>query len=228
MRQLLSFVTVLLLAACSTTPEPQPQASLSEVEEALVVPAGAPTIVAFGDSLTAGYGLAPQESYPSRLQKILLERGLSYLVINEGVSGDTTATALTRADTAAAYGAQLAIIAIGANDGLRGLPADEMERNIREIIQRFQAAGSQVALIGMRIPPNMGPEYVAQFESVFPRVAGELNLPFLPFLLEGVAGDARLNQDDGVHPTAEGTRIVAAQVADFIEPLLQDKATAKP
>src|SRR5690606_9682365 len=152
---------------------------------------------------------------------LLLEDGYSYRVVNAGVSGDTSATALARVDTVAAERAALAIVAIGANDGLRGLPVDEMEKNLREIVRRFEAAGSKVALAGMRIPPNMGPEYVKDFEAVFPRVAQDMEIPLLPFLLEGVAADSNLNQDDGVHPNEEGARMVAALVADFVKSLLQ-------
>lgn len=177
--------------------------------------------MAFGDSLTAGLGLAPDDSYPSLLQNLLLEDGFPYRVINEGVSGDTSATALVRVDTIASERAELALVAIGANDGLRGLPVDEMEKNLREIVKRFQASGSRVALAGMRIPPNMGAEYVKDFEAVFPRVAQDMDIPLLPFLLEGVAADPDLNQDDGIHPNEEGARMVARLVADFVKPLLQ-------
>ncbi len=191
-----------------------------------MVPADAPILVTFGDSLTAGYGLAPEESYPSVLQNLLAERGTPYRVINEGVSGDTTATALARVDVAATHEAVLAIVAIGANDGLRGLPVEEMEANLREIVRRFQVAGRRVALAGIRIPPNMGPEYVGQFEAVYPRVAEDMDIPLLPFLLEGVAADPDLNQDDGIHPNGAGARIVAHSVASFVEPLLSEAELA--
>lgn len=222
MRKLLSFVTVLLLAGCSTTPAPELDSAPQAVRpSATEVPADASVIVAFGDSLTAGLGLAPEDSYPSLLQNLLLEEGFPYRVVNEGVSGDTSAVALARVDTAAAQRADLVIVAIGANDGLRGLPVDEMEKNLREILRRFEAAGSQVALAGMRIPPNMGAEYVEDFEAVFPRVAQDMDIPLLPFLLEGVAADRNLNQDDGIHPNEEGARMVAALVANFVKPLLR-------
>lgn len=222
MGKLLSFVTVLLLAGCSTAPAPEPEAERQAIRQrAPEVPTGAPVIVVFGDSLTAGLGLAPQDSYPTLLQTLLLDEGFAYRVINEGVSGDTSATALARVDTAASEHADLVLVAIGANDGLRGLPVDEMEKNLREIVRRFEAAGSQVALAGMRIPPNMGPEYVQDFEAVFPRVAQDMDIPLLPFLLEGIAADPDLNQDDGVHPNEEGARMVAKLVADFVKPLLR-------
>ena len=222
MGKLLSFVTFLLLAGCASTPAPAPESKPRAVRpSAPEVPADAGIIVAFGDSLTAGLGLAPEDSYPSLLQTLLLEQGFPYRVINEGVSGDTSAAALARVDMAASEGAELVIVAIGANDGLRGLPVDEMEKNLREIVRRFEAAGSQVALVGMRIPPNMGPEYVQDFEAVFPRVAQDMDVPLLPFLLEGIAADPDLNQDDGIHPNEEGARMVARLVADFVKPLLR-------
>lgn len=222
MRKLLSFVTVLLLVGCSATPAPELEATPRAVRpSAPEAPADASIIVAFGDSLTAGLGLGPEDSYPSLLQSTLLEDGFPYRVINEGVSGDTSATALARVDTAAAQHAELALVAIGANDGLRGLPIDEMEKNLREIVRRFEATGSRVALAGMRIPPNMGAEYVEDFEAVFPRVAQDMQVPLLPFLLEGVAADPNLNQDDGIHPNEEGSRMVAKLVADFVKPLLR-------
>ena len=213
-----------MLAGCSAAPAPPPEATPRvHRSSAPEVPVDAAIIVAFGDSLTAGLGLAPEDNYPSLLQNSLLEQGFPYRVINEGVSGDTSATALARVDTAASEHAELALIAIGANDGLRGLPIDEMEKNLREIVKRFEAAGSRVALAGMRIPPNMGPEYVQDFEAVFPRVAQDMEIPLLPFLLEGVAADPDLNQDDGIHPNEEGARMVARLVADFVKPLLRRK-----
>ena len=222
MSKLLSFVAVLLLVGCSATPAPEPEAPPRAVRpSAPAAPADAGIIVAFGDSLTAGLGLAPDDSYPSLLQNLLLNEGFPYRVINEGVSGDTSATALARVDTIASERAELALVAIGANDGLRGLPVDEMEKNLREIVRRFQASGSRVALAGMRIPPNMGAEYVQDFEAVFPRVAQDMDVPLLPFLLEGVAAYPDLNQDDGIHPNEEGARMVAKLVADFVKPLLQ-------
>ena len=222
MRKLLSLVAVLLLAGCSSAPAPEPEATPRIVRSSPpALPNDAGTIVAFGDSLTAGLGLAPEDSYPAVLQNLLLKQGFPYRVINEGVSGDTSAAALARVDTAASAGAELVIVAIGANDGLRGLPVDEMEKNLREIVRRFEAAGSRVALAGMRIPPNMGPEYVQDFEAVFPRVAQDMDLPLLPFLLEGIAADPNLNQDDGIHPNEEGAQMVARLVADFVKPLLR-------
>jgi acyl-CoA thioesterase-1 len=180
-----------------------------------------PVIVAFGDSLTAGYGVPRGESYPDYLQRELLDRGLEYKVVNEGVSGDTTAAALQRVDLALSEKPELVVLALGGNDGLRGLPASAMEANLREMVERFQQAGATVVLAGMTLPPNFGSEYIRQFESVFPRVAKETGAKLIPFLLEGVAAERGLNQEDGIHPTADGNRIVARTVADFLAPLLE-------
>ncbi len=177
--------------------------------------------MAFGDSLTAGYGVSPRESYPAQLQRKLDERGLEYRVVNEGVSGDTTAVALSRIDSALSHKPAWVILALGANDGLRGLPVEAMEANLRAMIERFQQSGAKVALAGMTLPGNYGKDYIASFEAVFPRLAKDFKLPLMPFLLDGVAAEPDLNQDDGIHPTAEGNGIVADHVADFLAPLLQ-------
>lgn len=184
--------------------------------------------MAFGDSLTAGHGLRAGESYPAQLQHLLDERGLSFRVVNEGVSGDTTAVGLSRLESALSHEPEWVILALGANDGLRGLPVESMEENLRTMIEAFQAAGAQVALAGMTLPGNYGEEYISSFEAVFPRLAEKYDLPLMPFLLEGVAAEPQLNQDDGIHPTAEGTRIVARNMADFLEPMLRAAAPARP
>lgn len=178
-------------------------------------------IVAFGDSLTAGYGVGEGESYPARLQEELDRRGLDYRVVNEGNSGDTTAMALSRVDMALSHEPKWVILALGANDGLRGLPVESMELNLRRMVERFQNAGAKVVLAGMTLPRNYGQEYISSFEAVFPRIARDFSLPLLPFLLDGVAAAPELNQDDGIHPNATGNSIVADQVADFLQPLLE-------
>ena len=184
-------------------------------------PKQGPVLVAFGDSLTAGYGAEPGKSYPDFLDQELSRRGLAIHVLNEGVSGDTTAAALARIEMALAEKPAWAVIALGANDGLRGLPVEAMEANLRQMVERFRQGGAKVVLAGMTLPRNYGKEYIASFEAVFPRVAKDLSVPLLPFLLAGVAADPELNQEDGIHPTAEGNARVAAHVADFLEPLLR-------
>ncbi|MDE0101941.1 MAG: arylesterase [Bryobacterales bacterium] len=183
-------------------------------------PAGAdprPVLVAFGDSLTAGRRGPRDSSYPGFLQAEFDRRGRPLRVVNEGVSGDTTAVALARIDVALAHDPKWAIVALGANDGMRGLPIGAMERNLREIVSRFQAHGANVVLAGMKLPRNYGPEFVQAFDGVFPRLAADMELHFIPFLLENVAMVRELNHSDGIHPNAEGNALIAKQVADAFD-----------
>lgn len=179
-----------------------------------------PTILCFGDSLTAGFGVASRESYPSLLQERLRAKGYDYKVVNAGVSGDTTAGGLSRLAWSLRSKPVLAVVSLGANDGFRGLDPQQMEQNLRAIIHKLQQAKVQVVLAGMRLPPNYGRETVRRFEEVFPRLAEQEKLPFVPFLLAGVAGDAGLNLDDGIHPNGLGYRVVLDNVWQVLEPLL--------
>ncbi|SRR5581483_2167093 len=186
--------------------------------------AGAPgerVIVALGDSLTAGYGVAPEAAWPALLQTRLLGEGYAYRVVNAGVTGDTTAGGLRRVDWLLRLRPEIAIVALGANDGLRGLPLDAMRENLRAIVARLRAAGVRVLLAGIRIPPNYGDDYTRRFRAVFPDVARETGVPAIPFLLDGVAGDAALNQADGIHPNAAGHRVMAERLWPFLRPLLR-------
>ena len=180
-----------------------------------------PVLVAFGDSLTAGHGVAHSETYPAILQVELDDRGLAFRVVNEGVSGDTTAKALSRVESALRHSPEWVILALGANDGLRGLPLDAMEANLGRLVSQFRDGGAQVVLAGMMLPRNYGPDYVGEFEAVFPRLGAEFDLPLIPFLLENVAMLRELNQSDGIHPNAEGNAIVARQVADRFERIVR-------
>ena len=180
-----------------------------------------PKIVALGDSLTAGLGLLEAQSYPSLLQTDLDRDGYHYDVVNAGVSGDTTAAGLARLDWALQGGnVKILIVELGANDGLRGLPVDEMKRNLAGIIERAQQKHIAVLLLGMEAPPNYGPEYARAFRQVYPDLAGHYHVPLVPFMLDGVAGRADLNQADGIHPNIEGTRIVARTVWQRLKPLV--------
>ena len=191
----------------------------------LAAPAGAPAqervIVAFGDSLTAGFGVAPAESYPGQLERRLATAGYRYRVVNAGVSGDTTAGALRRVDWALRAHPDVAIVVLGANDGLRGQDLRGTRGNLEEIVARFQAAGTRVLLGGMRLPPNYGADYTKEFEAIFPAVARRAKVALMPFLLDGVAADPRLNQADGIHPTAAGQQIMADRVWPYLRPLLR-------
>jgi len=178
-------------------------------------------IVVLGDSLAAGFGLTPDEAFPAVLEQKLRREGYSYRVVNAGVSGDTTAAGLRRVDWVLRSQPAVAIVALGANDGLRGQSVTTMRENLVEIVRRLRAAGATVLLTGMRVPSNYGPDYTRAFAAVFPAVARATGAPLAPFLLDGVAGDARLNQPDGIHPTAEGQRIIADRLWPYLEPLLR-------
>ena len=181
-----------------------------------------PKIVAFGDSLTAGYGLNPQESYPALLQKMLDADGFKYEVVNAGVSGDTSAAGVRRLDWSLdAGGVRFLILELGANDFLRGQPVSETKKNLSEIIRRARSRDAQVLLAGMLTTTNTGRDYEAEISDAFKSLAAEHNVPLIPFFLEGVAGIDRLNQEDRVHPNAEGTRLVAATVYRHLKPLLE-------
>jgi len=180
-----------------------------------------PRIVAFGDSLTAGFGVAAEQAYPARLQRRLEEQGLRYRVINAGVSGDTTAGGLRRVDWVLKSRPHFVILELGANDGLRGLNIEQTKANLEGIIQRCQEARVTVILAGMKLPPNYGREYTNGFEAIYPALAKQYRLTLIPFFLDGVAGSASLNQADGIHPTSEGYRIIADKVMETVKPLLK-------
>jgi acyl-CoA thioesterase I len=177
-------------------------------------------VVALGDSLTAGLGVARDEAYPALLEARLRREGHAYRVVNAGVSGDTSAGGRRRVDWVLRSKPDIVIVALGANDGLRGLPVDQLRANLEAIVKRLQAAGARVLLVGMRVPPNYGDDYARAFAAVFPAVARRTGATLMPFLLDGVAGDARLNQADGVHPTAEGQRVIAAALWPHLQRLL--------
>lgn len=192
----------------------------------LVAPAaravdGERVIVALGDSLTAGLGVAVDDAYPARLQALLQRDGYAYRVVNAGSSGDTTAGGRRRLAWALKQNPEIVIVALGANDGLRGQPAASIRANLAAILDTLQAQGIPVLLAGMRVPPNYGREFSRDFEAVFADLGRRPGITFMPFLLDGVAANARLNQPDGVHPTAEGYRIIANRMYAYLKPLLQ-------
>ncbi len=207
--------------ASKAGPSPSPDASIasdsagtSEDKDTV------PRIVAFGDSLTAGYGVAPQDTYPAQLQRRLDALGYRYRVVNAGVSGDTTAGGVRRVSWILNGNPDIVILELGGNDGLRGLDIEQSRANLEAIIDRLQEAGIITVLAGMKIPPNYGAEYTARFESMYRDLATRYDLPMIPFLLDGVGGDRRLNQPDGIHPTVEGYRIVVENVLRTLQPLL--------
>jgi len=188
---------------------------------ALPAAGGEHVVVALGDSLTAGLGVAPEEAYPALLEARLRREGFDYRVVNAGVSGDTSAGGLRRIDWALKLRPDVVIVALGANDGLRGQPPEALRDNLTRIVARAKVSGARVLLAGMRVPPNYGDEYARAFAAVYPQVARATGAPLAPFLLDGVAGDARLNQADGLHPTAEGQRVIAERLWPHLKPLLR-------
>lgn len=180
-----------------------------------------PKIVAFGDSLTAGFGLLEKESYPYLLQERLNQEGYDYEVVNAGVSGDTSLGGLERIDWVLEMeNVQILILELGANDLLRRMPVADMKRNLAKIIEKAQAKNVKVLLCGMLAPPAVGAEYQREFQMAFPDLASEYKVAFLPFLLENVALNKDLNQADGIHPNAEGTRIMTENIYQALKPLL--------
>lgn len=178
-------------------------------------------ILALGDSLTAGFGLAPEEAFPARLERALRAEGRDVSLINAGVSGDTTSGGKARLDWALAARPQLAILELGANDGLRGIDPKLTHANLDAILKRFRAAGIPVLLTGMLAPPNYGKAYEAEFKAVFTRLAAEHDVIFYPFFLDGVAGDPRLNLPDGLHPNARGVEVIVERILPSVRKLLE-------
>jgi acyl-CoA thioesterase I len=188
-----------------------------------------PKIIAFGDSLTAGYGLKVEQSYPSLLQEKLDRDGLRYEVVNAGVSGDTSAGGLARIDWALEGDVRILILELGANDILRGQPIATMKKNLSDIIARVKARGAEVVLAGMESPTNMGIQYRVAVHEAYQSLAREHDVIFIPFFLERVAGIESLNLSDRIHPNAEGTKIIAETVYKSLKPALekQSRAAAK-
>ena len=216
-----TIILVWFLTACaSTTPTPLPPTP--------PLPTSAPTdgtIVALGDSLTEGLGVDPWESYPAQLERKLQENGHNYTVINAGVSGETSSGALARVNwVITSLHPDIVILATGGNDSLRAIDPAVTEENLRKLVETLQAAEVTVILAGMQTVQNMGAEYTGAFRAIYPTVAAEHNLLLIPFLLEGVAGDPKLNQDDFIHPTAEGYAVVVETVYAYVEQAIEEGA----
>jgi len=216
-------LAVALAAAACGSPESPRASRESHAPQALQAPKApqAPRIVILGDSLTAGLGLRVEQSYPSLLQQRLNDAGLRYEVVNAGVSGDTSAGGLSRLDWSLQGEVRILIVALGGNDALRALPAEQLKKNLTQIVERAQARGVTVILAGMEAPTNWGRDYDVSFHRVYPAVAQRYHLAFVPFLLQGVAGSEALNQRDGKHPTAAGARIVADNVWAVLKPIAE-------
>ena len=179
-----------------------------------------PVIAAFGDSLSAGFGVEPGKSYPDDLQRLLDTAGYSYHVVNLGVSGDTTTDGVERLPSVLAVHPAIVILEFGGNDGLRGLPVTAARMNLAEMVDAIRKSHAQILLAGMTLPRNYGPEYIQSFEQMYVDLAKQYMLGRIPFLLEGVGGHPDLTQPDGIHPTAEGAQIVARTVMTYLKPML--------
>ena len=212
-----------LALGCSDGPPTDaapPSAAARPAPAAPPAAASKPRIVCLGDSLTAGLGLSPAEAYPARLEARLREAGLDYEVVNAGVSGDTSAGGLRRLDWSMDGDVKVLVLALGANDGLRGLPTTELHDNLAAIIAAAQARGARVVLAGMEAPPNFGEAYTREFREVYRSLASTYDVTLIPFFLDGVAGVPALNQPDGIHPTADGQRRVADTIWQAVAPLV--------
>lgn len=181
------------------------------------------TILFFGDSITAGYGLSPEDAYPAHVEAALVKQGIEVKVVNAGLSGETSAGGLSRIDWILRQPIDIFVLELGANDGLRGLPLDQTRNNLQAIIDKVKAKNPDVKIVlaGMMVPPNLGKEYTTEFKNIYPNLAKTNKAVLIPFLLEGVAGDGNLNIADGIHPNVEGHKIVANTVLKRIEPLLK-------
>ena len=179
-------------------------------------------ILFFGDSLTAGYGLSPEEAFPALVEKNCIKNGTPCKAVNAGLSGETSAGGLSRIDWILRQPIDVFVLELGANDGLRGLPLDQTKKNLQAIIDKVKTKYPNVKIViaGMMVPPNLGPEYTTSFRKIFPELAKKNNATLIPFLLQDVAGHEKLNLDDGIHPNQEGHRIVANNVYQVLSPLL--------
>ena len=217
-----SLILLVAVSSCSRPAEP----AREPVEEAHAAPAPAAEdhrkiLAVFGDSLSAGYGLAAGQSFPDVLQKNLDQQGYAWHVVNLGISGDTTDGGVARIDSATSLKPAIVILELGGNDGLRGLPLASTHANLEQMIVAFQNAGARVVLAGMTLPPNYGDTYVHGFEKIYLDLAAKYKLAFIPFLLSDiVTKDMRYLQRDGIHPTAAGAEIVAGTVLRTVKPLL--------
>jgi acyl-CoA thioesterase-1 len=225
-RSIIIFVGIVIwgLLGCSCTktkkesiPKTEPEPAASPVSPDRD---DRPVILAFGDSLTAGQGVDSAENYPSKLQEKIDAAGYRYRVLNAGISGETSSQGLNRVAAFRALHPVIAIVELGANDGLRGLPVETTRRNLAAIVEEFQSIGTKVILAGMEMPPNYGPQYTSSFRKIFTSVAKEYGASLIPFFLEGVGGHPNLNQDDGIHPNAKGYAIVVENVWKILKPLL--------
>lgn len=219
-------LAVALTSCGNRTPEQPVQAKVQEkvetkAQEPIQVEDTRPVIAAFGDSLSAGFGVEPGKSFPDDLQRLIDAARYRYRVVNLGVSGDTTTDGVERLPAVLAIHPAIVILEFGGNDGLRGLPVVSTQKNLAAMVEALRKAGAQIVLAGMTLPRNYGPEYIQSFEQVYIDLSKTYKLTRIPFLLEGVGGHPDLTQADGIHPTAEGAEIVAHNVMKYLQPLLR-------
>ncbi len=221
---LIFFLLLTVLMSCSNnkskiTPAKETK---SDINAAVDSSAKMKTIVFFGNSLTAGYGVDPTEAYPALIQNIIDSLKLNYKVINAGVSGETSAGGNGRIDWILRQPVDVFVLELGGNDGLRGIPLLETRKNLQAIIDKVKAKypSAKIMLEGMQIPPNMGQQYATEFKNIYPELAEKNKIALLPFLLKNVGGDPKLNQQDGIHPTPDGHKIVAQNVWEILKGIL--------
>lgn len=207
-----------LLSGCEQRATPLPKTTQDQTQTALKG-----TIVAVGDSLTAGYGVNEADAYPARLEKKLQAAGLNWQVVNAGISGETSSGTLSRVAWVLKLNPDVVILETGANDGLRGIDPQVTKKNIDETVRILKENRVTVILAGMRMVTSMGRDYTSEFAAIYPAVAKKHNLILIPFFLQGVAGDSKLNQDDGIHPVAEGYQIITDKIYPYIVQVLSSK-----
>ncbi|MGD1945482.1 MAG: arylesterase [Croceivirga sp.] len=227
MQHLLKFryFLLFLLIHCKEAPKPTQTTSAEESNNSTLEKkqgSEGSVILFFGDSLTAGYGIELEEAFPALIQQRLDSLKKDYTVVNSGLSGETTSGGLNRINWVLNQNVDIFVLELGANDGLRGIPLDKTKENLQAIINAVQKKNrkTKIILAGMQIPPNMGPEYTTEFRSIFPNLAKQNEIPLIPFLLDGVAGIPELNLEDGIHPTAEGHKIVTENVWSILKALI--------
>ena len=222
MKRILFFLALLCFACNDDSSTATVQAEQKSAAAKSIIVPSTKTILFFGNSLTAGYGLELSEAFPALVQNKIDSLKLPYTVINAGVSGETSAGGNSRIDWVLRQTVDIFILELGGNDGLRGIPVAETRRNLQAIIDKVRSKYPHVKIIlaGMQIPPNMGQQYTSAFRNLYPELSKKNNIPLIPFLLEGVGGEARLNLPDGIHPTADGHAILAENVWKVLQPLL--------
>jgi len=223
------FLLVLFIISCGENPKKEVDAKSNEVtstDSETPIASEEKVILFFGNSLTAGYGLDTEEAFPALVQDRLDSLKLNYTAINSGLSGETTSGGLNRLGWVLNQKVAIFVLELGANDGLRGVPLKETRKNLQAIIDlvRKKNPDTEILLAGMQIPPNMGETYTTEFRKIFPELAEANSVGLIPFLLEGVAGNRELNLEDGIHPTAEGQKIVMENVWKVLEPVIETEA----